>query len=229
MRDSQFEEVVYLLDDGRVTSELMFETFEQHVDRQLPIDGAPPGASLSRAAFVVIGPELRIHGLVFFLLQFDAHGRADKNFNVPLPYLARNAGAGPDLGYGEIPMACRGRCSVPWQANNLWDPSMPGTKNPMDALVAAVQRNRLDLNLESFIELVDDAQPRDASPQTTDLSAAHTVALLELQQQHEDALATQRNLLEAKIELYQAENRRLQEQLDSINATLSNPQGAAGR
>ena len=46
MNDTQFEELVYLLVDGRVTAEMLYENFEQYVDRQLPIEGAPPGACL---------------------------------------------------------------------------------------------------------------------------------------------------------------------------------------
>lgn len=237
MNDTQFEELVYLLVDGRVTAEMLYENFEQYVDRQLPIEGAPPGASLARAAFVVVGPELRIQSLVFFLVQFDAHGRPDKNFNVPLPYLARNAGSGPDLGHGQLPMACRGRCSVPWQANNLWDPALPGTRNPMDALVAAVQNNRLQLSLELVVELCDEISPEfssEPSPavhntQIAELSVAHAQALVELQKKHDNALVQQREVLEAKIELYQAENQRLLEQLNSRDAKQTNFRGAARR
>lgn len=199
--------------DGQVAAELPYEAFEQHVDRQLPIDGAPPGASVCRAGYVIVGPELRIHGLVFFLLQIDDQGRADKNFNVPLTYLARNAGAGPDLGYGPVPMACRGSCSVPWHANNLWDPILDETANPMDALVASVARNRLELAPQaSEVEVPDDTK-FDVGAQIAELSAQHTATLMDLQRKHDEELAAQRDVLEAKIHLYRQEVERLKEQL----------------
>jgi len=241
MRESQFEQVVYLFVDGQVTSELSYEDFELHLDRQLPIAGAPPGATLCRAGFVLVGPELRVHGLVFFLLQIDAQGRPDKNFNVPLPYLAANAGPGPDLGYGPVPMACRGSCSVPWHANNLWDPTLADVTNPMDAVVSAVQRNRLTLNpapIEPIVsaERAEDfqndyrdgdkpepvtPQPVDVGAQIAEISAVHTASLIDMQRRHEEELATQRELLEAKIELYQQEIARLKDRLEETSAVTT--------
>lgn len=219
MEDSQFAEVVYLFVDGQVAAELSYADFEAHIDRQTPIHGAPPGACVSRAGFAIVGPELRVHGLVFFLLQVDEQGRPDKNFNVPLPYLAKNAGAGPDLGYGPVPMACRGSCSVPWHANNLWDPSVDEGTNPMDALVAAVQTN--NLQLEFTEQRVDENQPleqrADMSAQIAELSASHTAQLLEMQRTHEDELAELREALEAKTELYRQEVRRLRDELERLN------------
>jgi len=234
MRETQFEEVVYLLANGQVTAELPFATFEEHVDRQLPMVGAPPGASLGRAAFAVIGPDLHIKGLVFFLLQFDELGRPDKNFNVPLPYLARNAGVGPDLGYGPVPVACRGSCTVPWQANNLWDPSLAGSANPMDALVQAVQNNKLELDPQPFVERRADRAPASVSTdklvaeQVAALTTAHDLKVKELENHYEQKLVSQREVLEAKIELYKLENQRLLAQLDGSGPAAGNLRDAAG-
>ncbi len=216
MEDSRFEEVVYLFVDGQVAAELPFAQFEQHVDRQLPIEGAPPGASVCRGGYVLVGPELRIHGLVFFLVHIDDCGRVDKNFNVPLPYLAKNAGAGPDLGYGPVPLACRGSCSVPWHANNLWDPSVDDATNPMDALVAAVQRNRLGLTPQKTPRTPIVSPRLGVGAQIAELSAAHTATLMDLQRQHEEELANQRELLEGQLERYRLEVERLKTALRAL-------------
>ncbi len=228
MRETQFEEVVYLVANGQVTAELHFKTFEEHVDRQLPIVGAPLGGSLVRAAFAIIGPELKIKGLVFFLLQFDELGRPDKNFNVPLPYLARNAVEGTDLGYGPVPVACRGSCTVPWQANNLWDPALAGGANPMGALIEAVENNKLELDPKEYVDRRAAPAAIDESSQIAELTAAHELEVQELKNHFEQKLASQRELLEARIELYKLDNQRMQAQLAGQGLTPSNLQDAAG-
>ena len=215
MTDCHFEEVVYLFVDGQVTSELRYSTFEHHVERRTAIRGAPAGATLCRAGFAVVGPELRVHGLVFFLLQLDDAGRPDKDFNIPLPYLAKNAGPGPDLGYGRVPMACRGSCSVPWHANNLWDPTMDPAANPMDALVAAVQNNRLQLNPVPLPEVSAEPVAFDVGHQIAELSAMHTQTLLTIQHQHEEELSALRDILQAKLEVHQQEIVRLRRELSA--------------
>ena len=228
MRETQFEEVVYLVANGQVTAELPFAAFEEHVDRQLPIVGAPPGASLGRAAFAIIGPELQIKGLVFFLLQFDELGRPDKNFNVPLPYLARNAAEGTDLGYGPVPVACRGSCTVPWQANNLWDPTLAGNANPIDALVEAVQNNNLELDPKEYVERRAAPEGAYDDSQIAELTATHQLEVQELRNHFEQKLASQRELLEARVELLKLDNQRLQAQLVSQGIPPSDVQDATG-
>lgn len=221
MANAHLAEVIYLFVDAQVAAELPFAEFMQHIERQTSIPGAPPGASLCRAGYVAVGPDLLINGLVFFLLQVDEQGRPDKNFSVPLPYLANNAGLGPDLGSGPVPMACRGSCSVPWHANNLWDPTQDETTNPFDALIAAVAANRLELNPEvasaapEILASTDATQPCSSgdsgavSARVSQLSAQHTQQLMALQEQHECELAAQRDVLEAKLELYRQEVIRL--------------------
>lgn len=215
MRDSQFQEVIYLFADGQITSELRYDSFDQHIERRLPIEGVPVEAAERKAAYVAIGPEFRVQGLVFFLLQIDELGRPDKQFNIPLPYLAKNAGAGPDLGYGAVPMACRGSCSVPWHANNLWDPLHESEANPISAVVAAVQANGLDLDFLAPPPLDFDSDEMSVDVQIDELRSAHRMAVIELKNQHEQELKLQRELLEAKVDIYSGEISRLKVQLAS--------------
>lgn len=239
MENAHLAEAIYLFADGQVAAELPFAEFMQHVERQTSIPDAPPGASLCRAGYVVVGPDLLISGLVFFLLQVDEQGRPDKNFNVPLPYLAKNAGLGPDLGSGPIPMACRGSCSVPWHANNLWDPTQDDATNPFNALIAAVAANRLDFNPEAISATPENdacvgatalnvpGTPRAPSARVTELSARHTEQLIALQEQHEYELATQREVLEAKLELYRQEVVRLRDELAERQPTVVAKRGVS--
>ena len=213
MRDSQIEEVIYLFTEGQITSELLHDSFDQHIERRLPIEGVPAETALREAVYVAIGPEFRIQGLVFFLLQVDELGRPDKKFNIPLPYLAKNAGAGPDLGYGPVPMACRGSCSVPWHANNLWDPLQESETNPIGSVVAAVRANSLGLNLVAPAPLELDSEDVSSAAQIAELRTAHKMALIDLKNQHEQELKLQRELLEAKVDIYSGEISRLKMQL----------------
>ncbi len=125
-------------------------------------------------------------------------------------------------------MACRGSCSVPWHANNLWDPSVDDVTNPMDALVAAVQMNKLELSIsESPPGEGYSYTPRpDMSQQVAELSAAHTAQLLEMQRSHEEELVELRAVLEAKTELYRQEVRRLRDELARLGG---NPRDVAER
>lgn len=102
-------------------------------------------ASVVRAAFVVVGAALSVRAAVFFTFKVDEAGHVDPHFNLPLRYLADNAGPGPDLGTGPIRLACRGRCSVPWHSVNLWEPREDGESGSIQIVQRAVWRNRLGL------------------------------------------------------------------------------------
>ena len=52
------------------------------------------------AAFAVVGAALALRSVVFFTFKVDEEGTVDPSFNLPLRYLADNAGPGPDLGTG---------------------------------------------------------------------------------------------------------------------------------
>lgn len=229
MESVHLAQVIYLFVDGQVSAEFSFDEFEAHIDRQTELPGAPARSSVCRAGFAQIGPDLRIEGLVFFLLQVDEFGRPDRNFNIPLPYLAKNAGPGPDLGFGPVPMACRGSCSVPWQANNLWDPTQAGTVNPLDALVAAVAANQLELDPQPQpISASGEASSDEPRAMIEALTVEHSRQLVELQSRHEDELSAQQQLMDAKLGLYRQEIARLRAELVELHTPTENLSGSAG-
>jgi len=204
---------VYLFVDGQVAAELTYQDFEAHVERQTEIPGTPPGVRVCRAGFASIGPELRVQGMVFFLLQIDDFGRPDKNFNVPLPYLAGSAEDGPDLGYGPVKMACREGCTVPWHANNLWNPLQDDVTSPITAMVAAIENNKLEFSPVAPSDEESPEHSADADARIAEMSDAHQAELAEQRCAHEAALEEQSAVLEAKIELYRGEVARLKEEL----------------
>ena len=98
-----------------------------------------------RAAYVTVGPGLRITGLVFFSLPIDPAGAVADSFSVPLQYLADFAGIRTDLGIGPVQVASRAQCPVPWLALKLWEPDA-SEAGPATLIQRTVLLNRLGLS-----------------------------------------------------------------------------------
>jgi len=120
-----------------------FERLQQGLERL----EARAGESV-RAAYVTIEPGLRVAGIVFFLVPFDAQGVIPDSFNLPLAYLAEFAGERSDLGIGSVRAASRAQCPVPWMALKLWEPDAR-SDGPARAIQRTVLLNRLGLNSHS--------------------------------------------------------------------------------
>lgn len=141
-------------------------------------------ASVVKAAFAVVGAALSVRAIVFFSFKVDEDGLADPSFNLPLRYLADNAGPGPDLGTGTVRLACRGQCPVPWHSVHLWEPVSDAESGSIELVQKAVWRNRLGLKPSGALgDAVDD----DA------VELVETRPRLQIQQQ------TQQKALEARL------------------------------
>lgn len=90
----------------------------------------------------MVGQGLQLAALVYFTPRVDESGVADPGFNLPLMYLAEQAGPDVDLGHGGIRVASRGRCAVPWHSINLWDAE---SDDFISLLQKRIFRNRLNL------------------------------------------------------------------------------------
>jgi hypothetical protein len=139
------QEVIVVFDPSgsKVDAEISMESFQ----KLLSHDGtlAAQAASLVKAAYAQVGAGLAVRALVFFQFRVDEEGRLDPAFNLPLEYMANNAGLGPDLGLGPVRMASRAQCPVPWHGINLWEPTMTGDAHPAQLVQKAVWRNRVGL------------------------------------------------------------------------------------
>lgn len=153
--DSAFNEAIYLFRDGQITSEMRYSEFESLLSGAATLEDR--AGERVPCAYVAIGSGLIVRGLVFFELSVAAGGVADSGFNVPLRYLVRNAGSGPDLGGGPIRLSCRGRCSVPWHASNLWQPDIDGPGNAPELIRKAVRKNRLGFKADTQNRVEDPA------------------------------------------------------------------------
>jgi hypothetical protein len=95
--------------------------------------------------------------MVFFTFRVDEDGLANSNFNLPLRYLADNAGPGPDLGAGPIRLACRGQCPVPWHSVNMWEPVSDAETGSIELVQKIIWRNRLGLKPSGAFNPMRDA------------------------------------------------------------------------
>ena len=102
------------------------------------------GGETVRAAYVTVGPGLRVVGIAFFLLPVDAAGGISEAFNVPLSYLVENAGVRAEFGLGAVKVASRAQCPVPWLSLKLWEPAATHD-GPARLIQRAVLLNRLGL------------------------------------------------------------------------------------
>ncbi|MEM7098247.1 MAG: hypothetical protein AAF541_08315 [Pseudomonadota bacterium] len=103
-------------------------------------------ASLVRAAYCVVGNEHELGAIVFFQFQVEDSGRLNAKFNLPLAYLARQAGRYENSGMS-LRKASRGQCPVPWHAVNLWEPESAAV---IDQVQAQLQANALKLPAQVF-------------------------------------------------------------------------------
>ncbi len=148
MADNSPHEIVLLYDDReQVRDDIHFADFEAVLEGHRTFKKL--AGSRVRAAYCLIGNGLVLRSIVFFVFEVTESGKVDESFNLPLRYMALQAGAADDLGHGPVRKASRAQCPVPWHAVNLWEPS-PATDG--DGEVSAIElaqkriyRNKLKL------------------------------------------------------------------------------------
>ena len=90
------EAVMFFNEQRGICKQMFFPEFEALLDG---VVNMPEFADEQmRMAYLLINPRLLIRAVLFFYLDFDEKGAADKGWNLPLRHLADNAGRGPDLG-----------------------------------------------------------------------------------------------------------------------------------
>lgn len=140
-------EAVVFFDRGQVSREMLHTEFEAILDAVVPM--VEFSDSTAQAVYLRINSNFQITAAVYFLINFDASGIADKRWNIPLQQLADSSARGPDLGAGPIRLACQSQCGIAWQQKNLWDPDMAPQSNTFVQLRKTVVRNRLGLEFKN--------------------------------------------------------------------------------
>ncbi len=210
MTEEGLDEIVLLFESdlSAINTELHYKEFEALLNGSATL--AQYAASQVRGVYVAVGNKLSVRAMVFFYMKVDEHGRVDEQFNVPLRYLARQAGLGPDLGSGQqVRIASRRSCPVPWHAKHLWEPQGVGDLHPAKRVQKIVWRNRLeltprkvvasmDLNTKSMQALhatlekrLQDTLTQQGSVDVPSLIAQHNQQLQQLAQRFELELAHQ--------------------------------------
>ncbi|MGH8354208.1 MAG: chromosome partitioning protein ParA [Pseudomonas sp.] len=162
MQKAQMVEAVMFFSERGICKQMLFPEFEALLDG---VVNMPEYADQQlRVAYLLINPRLLVRAAVFFYLDFDEKGAADRGWNIPLRHLADRAGRGPDLGAGPIRLACRSQCPVSWHQMHLWDPNLTPGQNDLVQLRDAVKRNNLGL-------LVEDDAPQAVAPERLQMAA----------------------------------------------------------
>lgn len=139
------QELVVLFDASasKIELEMRYGQFNGLLGQKATL-GSHAGSTV-KAAYVQVGAGLSVQAVVFFQFKVNENGYVDPAFNLPLDYMAQNAGAGPDLGNGSISMASRSQCPIPWHAINMWEPSGSDESHHAMLVQKAVWRNRLGI------------------------------------------------------------------------------------
>lgn len=228
----QMVEAVVFFNDHGVCKQMLYPEFEALLDNVVHI---PEYADQQmRLAYVLINPRLLVKATVFFYLDFDEKGEADRGWNLPLRQLAERAGRGPDMGAGPIRLACRSQCPVSWHQMHLWDPSLVAGSNHLVMLRDAIKRNQLGILAEE--------EPAVVAPERLQMAAEHQwyapaeaareeaeklaqAMLEEHQQKTAELLSQQESRLSSLSQQHQDEVQRLrlsaEEQLQVLQAELS--------
>jgi hypothetical protein len=139
----QMVEAVMFFTDQKISKQMLYAEFEAVLDGMVNMPEFID--QQMHSVYVLINPRLLVRSLVFFYIDFDENGAADRSWNIPLRQLAERAGRGPDLGAGPIRLACRSQSSVPWHQMHLWDPELSPKKNHLLMVRDAVRANNLNL------------------------------------------------------------------------------------
>ncbi|MCP8466615.1 chromosome partitioning protein ParA [Pseudomonas sp. ZM23] len=244
----QMVEAVVFFNDRGVCKEMLYPEFEALLDNVVQM---PEYADQQmRLAYVLINSRLMVRAVVFFYLDFDEKGEADRGWNLPLRNLADRAGRGPDMGAGPIRLACRSQCPVSWHQMHLWDPSLDSGNNHLVQLRDAVKRNHLGVLVEEETAAVEPqrlqmaaehqwyapaeesreeaeklarAMLEEHQQKTAAMLGQHETRLSQISQQHEQELSRLKMGAQEQIKVLQAEVAALRDGLareEEINASL---------
>ena len=141
MSQGNHQLIIFLCDaDEAIVEEMTYSDFDSLQKGERLLESY--AASVQTGCFCVVGAGLTLQAVVFFLLPIDEHGRVDPGFNLPLLYLAEQAPVTANVGQGDIQVASRGQCAIPWHSLNLWEPE---GDEFVHTLQQRIYRNRLKL------------------------------------------------------------------------------------
>mgnify|MGYP003683113715 CR=1 FL=1 len=185
--DNNYLEAIIIFDGKDIVREMHFTEFEAVLEGFVPL--AEQAGHKVHAVYLRVGHGHVVTAAVFFLIDFDKAGFADKRWNVPIEQLAATSAEGPNLGAGPIRLACRSQCAIAWHQQQLWDPQMTPQNNHLLAIKKSIKRNTLQLSFpEEAPTLVAKVSESSDGTEQGDSGTAQKAALAQ----------SERNAIESK-------------------------------
>ena len=235
-------DAVLFVDQNKVIKEMLLTEFEAVLDG---VVGEPEFADTNaHAVYLKINRRLEIVGAVFFIINFDKKGGADKRWNIPLAQMVETAAFGPELNGIQLRIACRSQCQIPWHQQDLWEPDLSVGSNTLKILSASIQANRLGLLVDHTPEqtpVLSDTGSGLSSTQSNQRSKPvdtgvviekekreqerynmaqnikkQRVYIASLKSLHEQEMEGQRKLYSKDREMFLLANKKLQEQIEAL-------------
>ena len=234
-------DAVLFVDQNKVIKEMLLTEFEAVLDG---VVGEPEFAgTTAHAVYLKVNRRLEIIGAVFFLINFDTKGNADRRWNIPLSQMVETAAFGPELNGVQVRIASHSQCQIPWHQQDLWEPDLSVGSNTLKILASSIQNNRLGLLLDDTIDnppmLTDVVAVNAATRDSVNASDNHRssdareerekeryhmaqnikkqrVYIASLKSLHEQEMAAQRKLYSKDREMFLLANKKLQEQIETI-------------
>ena len=239
-------DAVLFVDHNKVIKEMLLTEFEAVLDG---VVGEPDFAgTTAHAVYLKVNRRLEIIGAVFFLINFDAKGNADRRWNIPLSQMVETAAFGPELNGVQVRIASHSQCQIPWHQQDLWEPDLSVGSNTLKILASSIQNNRLGLLIDDVVDkppVLKDvvantyANANVTSKDNVNASDNHhasdiqeerekerynmaqnikkqRIYIASLKSLHEQEMAAQRKLYSKDREMFLLANKKLQEQIETI-------------
>ena len=235
-------DAVLFVDQNKVIKEMLLTEFEAVLDG---VVGEPDFAgTTAHAVYLKVNRRLEIIGAVFFLINFDAKGNADRRWNIPLSQMVETAAFGPELNGVQVRIASHSQCQIPWHQQDLWEPDLSVGSNTLKILASSIQNNRLGLLVDDVVDkplvlkdvvansnmtLKDNVNASD-NHHASDVQEEREkerynmaqnikkqrIYIASLKSLHEQEMAAQRKLYSKDREMFLLANKKLQEQIETI-------------
>lgn len=215
-------EAVAFFSDRGICKEMLFPEFEALLDGLV---ATPEFADETiEAVFLQISHRLHVRAAVFFTIDFDPDGYANRLWNLPLRTLAEKASRGPDMGEGPIRLVCLGFTSQPQYRPHLWKPGHRNGRADLALIKEAVRRNVLGIVGEDEDSLaVIAAENLQIAAEDAWYGGGNVVDAMRLPTSKEDIareslekVMAERDEQARKVALYARQLLSLQEQLRSV-------------
>ena len=236
-------DAVLFVDHNKVIKEMLLTEFEAVLDGV--VGESDFAGTTAHAVYLKINRRLEIIGAVFFLINFDAKGNADRRWNIPLAQMVETAAFGPELNGIQVRIASHSQCQIPWHQQDLWEPDLSIESNTLKILAASIQNNRLGLLVDDVVDqspILTDVVSTQSNKATRDSVKSidnhshaadkqerekerHSMAqnikkqrtyIASLKSLHEQEMAAQRKLYSKDREMFLLANKKLQEQIETI-------------